>query len=802
MRTDTTIYRPRVRQRQSPRRIALRRAVFLTAVVVLLAVLVGLAFAGSRTTLAAGHDDRGRRRRRPSRGRGRPDALGARGGGRADAGHLHRRRSAVRADRLAARGRGRLAQAPSAAARRGRRLRAAARLQAPAGAALRRRRLAAGRVLRRGRRLQARPDRRRRRSAAASTRGSCARGSRCASSRAGPAGSSTAPPPRPPSSQALAASSAARRSRSRSRRPSPSVERRRPRGGGDAGAHGSLGAARASPTARRAGACRAGGSRRCSRCRRAAARRLDRGAREAEEYLERLSATVSRKPQDARFQVTATGKIVIRPSAPGLQLDMPATAKAIAAAAFSTDRRTAKLVVRVAEPERTTEIAKTMGITGVVSSYTTTYGGTPGRLNNVQLVARADRRHADRAGRRRSRSTARPASAPAEKGFQEAPVIINGELQNGLGGGICQVSTTVFNAAFEAGLPITARTNHALYISHYPLGRDATVNYPDLDLRFSTTRTAGCSLRTFVGAGSLTVNLYGTPVNRRVESTTAPLVETGPCPSRRPTIRRSRRASGSSTSSARRRAQTSVQPARLRRERQAAVRQHLAVVLRRRAVARARRHEGAAEEAGAKPKAARAGAGRDDAGHDDAGPAAPADDAAEPTRHDARSALATASANHGGHARRLQRRRVDHRVERLGRRDGSPSRSIRYSYRKRAPRMSTHRTWIVSTSSKPRRRGSRRAPRSSAPRSPVPGSTGSRRRGRRGRRPARPRARRRRRVVRDALRVRLGEAHAHLVGAPESLRHRATIRGRVPVPRGGMTGHARSDEDPEATTAT
>ena len=58
----------------------------------------------------------------------------------------------------------------------------------------------------------------------------------------------------------------------------------------------------------------------------------------------------------------------------------------------------------------------------------------------------------------------------AAKGFLEAPVIINGELSTGLGGGVCQVSTTVFNAAYEAGLPITARTNHALYISHYPLG--------------------------------------------------------------------------------------------------------------------------------------------------------------------------------------------------------------------------------------------------------------------------------------------------------------------------------------------
>ena len=54
MRNDTTIYRPRVRQRQSPRRIALRRAVFLTAALALLAGLLGLAFAGSRLTLAAG----------------------------------------------------------------------------------------------------------------------------------------------------------------------------------------------------------------------------------------------------------------------------------------------------------------------------------------------------------------------------------------------------------------------------------------------------------------------------------------------------------------------------------------------------------------------------------------------------------------------------------------------------------------------------------------------------------------------------------------------------------------------------
>jgi vancomycin resistance protein YoaR len=251
--------------------------------------------------------------------------------------------------------------------------------------------------------------------------------------------------------------------------------------------------------------------------------------RGAEEYLERLSASVSREPRNARFQVTANGRIVVSPSAPGLQLDLPATAKAIAAAAFSTDQRTAELVVRVAEPARTTEIAETMGITGVVSSYTTTYGGTPGRLNNVQLVARLIDGTLIKPGATFS-FNATTGERTAEQGFQEAPVIINGELQNGIGGGVCQVSTTVFNAAFDAGLPIDARTNHALYISHYPLGRDATVNYPDLDLRFSNDTGHWLLLRTFVGSGSLTVNLYGTPVNRRVESTTAPLEVTGPVP--------------------------------------------------------------------------------------------------------------------------------------------------------------------------------------------------------------------------------------------------------------------------------
>ena len=119
------------------------------------------------------------------------------------------------------------------------------------------------------------------------------------------------------------------------------------------------------------------------------------------------------------------------------------------------------------------------------------------------------------------------------KGFEEAPVIINGELQTGLGGGICQVSTTVFNAVYEAGLQIDERTNHALYISHYPLGRDATVNYPDLDLKFRNDTGDWMVVLGASGSNGIAITLAGTPTGRRVVSEAGPLVVTGKPPEKR-----------------------------------------------------------------------------------------------------------------------------------------------------------------------------------------------------------------------------------------------------------------------------
>jgi vancomycin resistance protein YoaR len=248
----------------------------------------------------------------------------------------------------------------------------------------------------------------------------------------------------------------------------------------------------------------------------------------ADAFFARLERRVDRPAKDASFAIDGS-KISVVPASSGLTLDVPRSVAAVLAAAARPANRVATLSFSVQQPARSTAAARAMGITGTVGSYETVYGGDPNRIHNVQLVAHLVDNKVIAPGATFS-FNGTTGERSAEKGFLQAPVIVNGELETGIGGGVCQVSTTVFNAAYEAGLRITARTNHSLYISHYPLGRDATVNYPDVDLKFVNDTGHWLLLRTWVGPSSLTVSLYGTPQHRRIETTTAPLVVVAPPP--------------------------------------------------------------------------------------------------------------------------------------------------------------------------------------------------------------------------------------------------------------------------------
>jgi vancomycin resistance protein YoaR len=254
------------------------------------------------------------------------------------------------------------------------------------------------------------------------------------------------------------------------------------------------------------------------------------GGPAAQTWLTRLGRGAGSRPHNATW-IANGSSVRLVPAKPGLELDALAAANTILAAASHRlpDRRVAVLPVKEQPAKLTTADAKSYDIHGLVSTYTTIYGGIANRIHNVQLVAHLVDDKLIAPGEEFSFNKTTGARTAA-KGFLEAPVIINGEVTTGLGGGVCQVSTTVFNAAYEAGLKITERTNHALYISHYPQGRDATVDYPDVDLRFVNDTGNWLLLRTFVGPSALTVNLYGTPSHRKVVSVTAPLVVHGKAP--------------------------------------------------------------------------------------------------------------------------------------------------------------------------------------------------------------------------------------------------------------------------------
>jgi vancomycin resistance protein YoaR len=254
------------------------------------------------------------------------------------------------------------------------------------------------------------------------------------------------------------------------------------------------------------------------------------GGPAADDWLRLLGARVAKPPHDATFAVDGD-RVRVVPDRPGLQLDALRSAAAVLTAALHRRQslRVAQLVVGEQPATLTTAKARALGIRDAVATYTTIYGGVANRIHNVQLVAHLvdDKLIAPGATFSFNKTTG---DRNAAKGFLVAPVIVNGEVTTGLGGGVCQVSTTVFNAAFEAGLKITDRTNHALYISHYPQGRDATVNYPDVDLKFVNDTGHWLLLRTFVGSSSLKVGLYGTPTGRKVTSATTPLLSRGKPP--------------------------------------------------------------------------------------------------------------------------------------------------------------------------------------------------------------------------------------------------------------------------------
>jgi vancomycin resistance protein YoaR len=260
---------------------------------------------------------------------------------------------------------------------------------------------------------------------------------------------------------------------------------------------------------------------------RAGATKLAIGGAAADGYFRRLTANVGRPPRDAEFAVYGEAVQVV-PSRDGLEVNVPKTARAILRAATRPTSRVAAVTVVRAAPERTTADALAMGIDTRMSSYKTYYSGTSDRITNLQLGVRSLDGTLVAPGGTFSLNDA-IGERTEERGFRPAPVIIGNEYAEEVGGGTSQVATTAFNAAWEAGLRITERHPHSLYISRYQLGRDATVYWPSLDLKFVNDTDAWVLVKGFAEGDGISIAIYGGE-SRRVESSATPLVVTGPVP--------------------------------------------------------------------------------------------------------------------------------------------------------------------------------------------------------------------------------------------------------------------------------
>ncbi|HEX6762353.1 MAG TPA: VanW family protein [Gaiellaceae bacterium] len=223
--------------------------------------------------------------------------------------------------------------------------------------------------------------------------------------------------------------------------------------------------------------------------------------------------------RNATFAV-AGGTVRVVPSRPGRDVDSTQLAVAVTSAAHGD--HVARVELAGHAPDLTTSAAQALGIRTKLVSFTTEMGdSSSNRIHNVHLMADFIDGTVIRPGETFSYNEV-VGPRTAERGFLEGQEIIGSLVLPSIGGGVCQTATTLFNDAFELGLPILERTNHNLYISHYPLGRDATVSWGGPDLVFRNDLKHGLLIKASYTDQTLTLTFYGTPSGRRVVSHTGP----------------------------------------------------------------------------------------------------------------------------------------------------------------------------------------------------------------------------------------------------------------------------------------
>jgi vancomycin resistance protein YoaR len=224
---------------------------------------------------------------------------------------------------------------------------------------------------------------------------------------------------------------------------------------------------------------------------------------------------VGRSAKDASYMIE-NDKVVISPAESGQKVDIDRMISDIQKVPLSKVPNRIGIPMAEVPAAVTTEGVKTLAFDTVIGEYTTKFAvEEKNRSANLTVAAKALDRKVISPGEIFSfNNTVGPRES--KTGYKDAYVIVNGEYVQGTGGGVCQVSSTLYNAVLLSNLEIIERMPHEVAVSYVPTGQDATVNYPNIDFKFKNDTSSLLYLRTEVTPGVLTLRIWGKKTDKSV----------------------------------------------------------------------------------------------------------------------------------------------------------------------------------------------------------------------------------------------------------------------------------------------
>jgi len=241
--------------------------------------------------------------------------------------------------------------------------------------------------------------------------------------------------------------------------------------------------------------------------------------------LKKLKASIDVEAKESRFRIV-DGKVTeFQQGQVGRTFDLGATVAAMNATLLEQERATVAAVIKEVKPQSAADSAAALGITELVATGKTNFAGSPtNRRKNIANAVRLLNGLLIKPGEEFSLVKA---LSPIElsNGYLPELVIKGNRTIPEVGGGLCQVGTTMFRLALDAGIPIIERRNHSYRVSYYepPVGMDATIYDPKPDFRITNDYTSSLLLQARVSGDNLIFDFYGTKDTRIAKTTTPKL---------------------------------------------------------------------------------------------------------------------------------------------------------------------------------------------------------------------------------------------------------------------------------------